>query len=108
MNSLNRIFVIVLMLKPIQFLKIIFVSVVNKEAHKKFKIFKQNPKPHFNQNPRKQIMIMSCLKRKANNSKDPMGITKFKRQGNLVVKLNKQVKLQRFQKLSVDSNSKSF
>lgn len=48
MNSLNRIFVIVLMLKPIQFLKIIFVSVVNKEAHKKFKIFKQNPKPHFN------------------------------------------------------------
>ena len=51
---------------------------------------------------------MSCLKRKANNSKDPMGITKFKRQGNLVVKLNKQVKLQRFQNLSVDSNSKSF
>lgn len=48
MNSLNRIFVIVLMLKPIQFLKIIFVSVVNKEAHKKFKIFKQNQKPHFN------------------------------------------------------------
>ena len=53
-------------------------------------------------------MIMSCLKHKANKSKDPMGITKFKRQGNLVVKLNKQVKLQRFQKLSVDSNSKLF
>lgn len=49
MNSLNRIFIIVLiMLKPIQFLKIIFVSVLNKEAHKKFKIFKQNQKPHFN------------------------------------------------------------
>ena len=49
MNSLNRIFVIVLiMLKPIQFLKIIFVSVLNKAAHKKFKIFKQNQKPHFN------------------------------------------------------------
>ena len=49
MNSLNRIFVIVLiMLKPIQFLKIIFVSVLNKEAHKKFKIFKQNQKPRFN------------------------------------------------------------
>ena len=51
---------------------------------------------------------MSCLKHKANKSKDPMGIAKFKRQGNLVVKLNKQVKLQRFQKLSVDSNSKLF
>lgn len=48
-EQLNRIFVIVLiMLKPIQFLKIIFVSVLNKAAHKKFKIFKQNQKPNFN------------------------------------------------------------
>ena len=53
-------------------------------------------------------MIRSRLKNRANKSKNPIGIVKFKRQGNLVTNLNKQTKLQYFEKLSVDCNSKPF
>ena len=47
-------------------------------------------------------MIRSRLKSKTNKSKIPIDIVKFKRY------LNKQVKLQYFEKLSVDCNSKPF
>ena len=53
-------------------------------------------------------MIRSRLKNKANKSKHPINIAKFKRQRNLVTNLNKQAKLQYFEKLSVDCNSKPF
>ena len=54
-------------------------------------------------------MIRSRLKNKANKSKNPIDIVKFKRQRNLGTnKLNKQAKLQYFEKLSVDCNSKPF
>ena len=85
-----------------------FVSILDKHAPKKTKILRGNQKPHFNKNLRKQIMIRSRLKNKANKSKNPIDIVKFKRQRNLVTNLNKQAKLQYFEKLSVDCNSKPF
>ena len=51
-------------------------------------------------------MISSRLKNKANKSKNPIDFAKFKRQRNLVTNLNKEAKLQYFEKLSVDCNSK--
>ena len=85
-----------------------FVSILNKHAPKKTKILRGNQKPHFNKNLRKQIMIRSRLKNKSNKSKNPIYIAKFKRQRNLVTNLNKQAKLQYYEKLSVDCNSKPF
>ena len=85
-----------------------FVSILEKYAPKKTKTLRRNQKPHFNQNLQKQIMIRSRLKNKANKSKKPVDIAKFKRQRNRVTNLNKQAKLQYFEKLSVDCNSKPF
>ena len=85
-----------------------FVSILDNHAPKKTKIFRGNQKPHFNKNLRKQVMIRSRLKNKANKSKNPLDIAKFKRQRNLVTALNKQAKLQYFENRSVDCNSKPF
>ena len=85
-----------------------FVSISDKHAPKKTNILQGNQKPYFNKNLRKQIMITSRLKHKANNSKNPSGIVKFKWQRDMLVNLNKYAKLQYFEKLSVDYNSKPF
>ena len=53
-------------------------------------------------------MIRSRLKNKGNKSKNPIDIIKFRRQRNLVTNLNKQAKLQYFEKVSVGCNSKPF
>ena len=45
---------------------------------RKTKHLRGNQKPHFNENLRKQIMIKSCLKNKANGSENPGDIVKFK------------------------------
>ena len=55
-----------------------FVSISDKHARKKTNILQGNQKPHFNKNLQKQIMITSCLKNKANNSKNPIDIVKFR------------------------------
>ena len=85
-----------------------FVSILDKHAPKKTNILRGNQNHHFNKNLWKPIMIRSRLKNKANKSKNPIDIAKFKRQKNLVQNLNKQTKLQYFEKLSVDCNSKPF
>ena len=53
-------------------------------------------------------MIRSCLQINSNKSKNPSDIVKFKWQRNLVENLNKQAKLQYFEKISVDGSSKPF
>ena len=53
-------------------------------------------------------MIRSPLKNKANRSKSPIDIVKFKRQRNLETNLNKQAKFNYFEKISVDCDSKPF
>ena len=85
-----------------------FVLILDKHAPKRTKVLRGNGKPHFNKNLRKQITIRSRLKNKANKSTNPIDIVKFKPQRNLVTNLNKQAKLQYFEKLSVDCNSKPF
>ena len=85
-----------------------FVSILDKHAPKKAKILRGNQKPNFNKDLQKQTMVRSRLKNKANKSKNPMDIVKFKRQWNMVANLNKQAKLQYFERLSVDCNSKPF
>ena len=64
-----------------------FVETLNKHAPKKTKIFRGNHKPHINKTLRKAIMKRSQLKNKANKTKDPKDISKYKKQRNYVVKL---------------------
>ena len=85
-----------------------FVSILDKGTPNKTKILWGNQRPHFHKNLRKKIMIRSRLKNKANKSKNPIDLAKFKRQRNLVANLNKRAKLQYFEKISVDCNSKPF
>ena len=53
-------------------------------------------------------MKHSLLKNKANKSQLPVNLSKYKKQRNLVVKLNKKHKKQYFENLSVATNSKPF
>ena len=55
-----------------------------------------NHKPHVDKNLRKAIMKRSKLKNKANRTKPQDGIAKYKKQRNLVVKLNRDSKLRYF------------
>ena len=85
-----------------------FVSILDKHASKKTEILRGNQTPYFNKKLRKQIMIRSRLQNKTNKLKNPIDTVKIKRQRKLVTNLYKQVKLQYFDKLSVDCNSKPF
>ena len=60
-----------------------------------------NYKPHVDKNLRKAIMKRSALKQKASRTKQQEDITKFKKQRNLVVKLNGETKLQYFNNLEI-------
>ena len=56
-----------------------FVETLNKHAPKKTKIFRRNHKPRFNKTLRKAIMKRSQLKNKANKTKGPKDILKYKK-----------------------------
>ena len=73
---------------------------LNKHAPKKTKIFRGNHKPHINKTLRKAIMKRSQLKNKANKTKDPKDILKYKKQRNYVVKLKNQSKQEHFDSLN--------
>ena len=66
-----------------------FVSILEKHAPKKTKFFEGHQKPDFNKSLHKQIITRSSLKHKANKSKHPSDIVKFKRRQNVVANLNK-------------------
>ena len=53
----------------------------------------------FDKNLRKAIMKRSALKRKASRTKQQEDITKYKKQRNLVVKVNREIKLHYFNNL---------
>ena len=84
-----------------------FVNVLNQQAPKKSKVFRENKKPHLNKSLRAVIMKCSRLKNKANKSQLPANLSKYIKQRNLVVKLNKHKK-EYFGNLHVDPNSKPF
>ena len=85
-----------------------FVETLDKHAPKKTKIFRGNHKPHINKILRKAIMKRSQLKNKANKTKDPKDILKYKKQRNYVVKLNNQSKQDHFDSLNPFLDSKPF
>ena len=72
------------------------METLNKDAPKKTKVFRGNHKPYINKTLRKAIMKRSQLKNKANKTKDPKDISKYKKQRNYAVKLNNQSKQEHF------------
>ena len=85
-----------------------FENVLNAHAPKKTKFLRGNQKPHVDKNLRKAIMKRSQLKNKANRTKNLEDITKYKKQRNLVVKLNRESKTQYFDNIQTTKNSKPF
>ena len=77
-----------------------FFETLNKHAPQKTKIFRGNHKPHINKTLRKAIMKRCQLKNKANKTKDPKDVLKYKKQRNYVVKLNTQSKQEHFDGLN--------
>ena len=55
-----------------------FVSILDKHSPKKIKNLRGNQNPNFNKNLRKQTMIRSCLKNKANKLENSSDIVKLK------------------------------
>ena len=85
-----------------------FVNVLNAHAPKKTKVLRGNQKPHVNKNLCKAIMKRSKLINKANRTKLQDYIAKYKKQRNLVVKLNRDSKLRYFDNIEIPKNSKPF
>ena len=77
-----------------------FVNVVDAHAPKKAKVLRGNQKPHVDKR--------SKLKNKANRTKLQDDIAKYKKQQNLVVKLNRDSKLRYFDNIEISKNSKPF
>jgi len=84
------------------------VKCLNEVAPKKTKILRGYDKPHVSKNLRKAIMKRSELKNKANKSKNLEDIDQFKKQRNLVTKINKREKKDFLNNLSTTTNSKPF
>ena len=74
----------------------------------KTKILRGNQKPHVDKNLRKAIMKRSEVKSKVNRTKRPKDISDYKKQRNLVVRLNKERRIEYFENLETSKNSKPF
>ena len=88
--------------------KEIFVRVLDAHGPRKAKVLYGNHKPHVDKTLHKGIMKRSALKGKGRRTKQQQDITKYKKQQNLVAKLNKETKLQYFNNLETLKNSKPF
>ena len=86
----------------------IFIKVLNRHAPIKTKFLRGNQKPHVDKNLRKAIMKRSKLKSKANRTKQIGDVANYKKQRNLVVKLNKKRKTEFFENLETSNDSKPF
>ena len=83
----------------------LFISILNKHAPLKTRFLRANSKPHMSKELRKAIMLRSQLKNKANHSRDPEDMAKYRAQRNLVVKMNRNArKLYFHQTDSIDKN----
>ena len=67
-----------------------------------------NQKANVDKNFPKAIMKRSELKSKANRTKRPKDISDYKKQRNLVVRLNKERRIEYFGNLETSKNSKRF
>ena len=68
----------------------ILSSVIDNHATLKSKFSRVNKRPHVTKELRKAIMYRSKLKHIANKTKNPEHIKRFRAQGNLVVKMNRE------------------
>ena len=78
-----------------------FVDTLNKHAPKKIKLFRGSQKPHVNKVLRSALMKRSRLKNKANRTRKAVDILNYKKQRNLVVKINNESKREYLDKLNV-------
>ena len=85
-----------------------FENVLNPHSPKKTKFLRGNQKPHVDKNLRKAIMKRSQLENKAYRTKQLEDITKYKKQRNLIVKLNRESKIQYFDNIQTSKNPKPF
>ena len=85
-----------------------FIDILNKHTPKKTKLFRANQKPHLNKVLRSAIMKRSRLKNKANKTRKAVDIFNYKKQRNLVVKINNECKREYFDKLNVKTTTKPF
>ena len=83
----------------------ILENTLNWHAPVKTKIVRGNNKPHISKSLRKAIMVRSKLKNIANKTGHPDDISKFKRQRNRVVNINKKEKRSFFSKIECNNNS---
>ena len=81
-----------------------FENALNAHAAKKTKFLHGNLKSYVNKNLCKAIMKHSQLKNEANRRKQLQDITKYKKQQNLVVKLNRESKNQYFDNIQSSKN----
>ena len=77
-------------------------------APKKTNFLRGNQKPHVDKNLHKPITKRSQLKNKANKTKQLDDITKYKKQRNLVIKLNRESKTQCFDNIQTSKSSKPY
>ena len=75
---------------------------------KKLSYFAVIKKPHLNKVLRSAIMKRSRLKIKANKTRKAADIFNYKKQRNLVVKINNECKREYFDKLNVKTTTKPF
>ena len=85
-----------------------FIDTLNKHAPKKTKLFWCNQKPHVNKVLRSAILKSSQLKNKANKTRKAGDIFNYKKQRNLVVKINNECKREYYDKLNVKTTIKPF
>ena len=85
-----------------------FVNVLDAHALRRTKVLRGNLKPHVDTNLRKAIVERSKVKNKANRTKLQDDIAEYKKQQNLVVKLNRDSKLRYFHNIEISKNSKPF
>lgn len=84
----------------------VFTTTLNEHAPLKSRILRGNHKPHVNKDLRKAIMKRSQLKNKANRTGLNADYAEYKKQRNLVTRLNRQSKKRFFAKLESKSGQK--
>ena len=85
----------------------IFESTLDQHAPYKQKVIRGNSKPHMSKNLRKEIMKRSRLKNVANRTKNAEDINSYKRQRNIVVRLNKKQKSLFFKTIDTSGKKRS-
>ena len=86
----------------------LFKSVLDKHAPMRTKVLRGNNQQHLTKELRKEIMKRSKLKRIANQTGSPKDIADYRKQRNLVVKLNRQAKKDFFRSATSYNGSKTF